>query len=71
MNTNIFSVIGDIIEVCSMLVAVASAISAATKTPSRVGLYGKIYAALEFLALNIGRAKDKTPDDELPSWAGK
>ena len=46
-------------EFAFALVAAASALAAATPTPSDDKLVGRIYKAIDFLALNFGYAKDK------------
>ncbi|NWG46785.1 MAG: hypothetical protein HXY25_09600 [Alphaproteobacteria bacterium] len=43
------------------VVTAASAVTAATPTPSDDRLLGKLYRVIEILALNIGRAKDTGP----------
>jgi len=42
------------------VIAAAAAFCAATKTPEAGTWKAKIYGVVEFLALNIGKAKDKT-----------
>lgn len=44
------------------LVTAASAITAVTPTPRDDRIVGKLYKALEIMALNIGRAKDAPPN---------
>lgn len=41
------------------VVALASAIAAATPTPAPGTALSKLYAVIDFLALNFGKAKDK------------
>lgn len=41
------------------VVALASAIAAATPTPAPGTVLAKAYAVIDFLALNFGKAKDK------------
>ena len=41
------------------VVALASAIAAATPTPAPGTVLSKVYAVIDFLALNFGKAKDK------------
>ena len=48
-----------IIEIGTAAVTLASTIAAVTKTPADDNWVGKIYRILDFLALNIGRAKDR------------
>ena len=40
-------------------IAAASAFTAATPTPEADSKWGKVYKVVEFLALNVLRAKDK------------
>jgi hypothetical protein len=49
----------DYLEVALAIHAAASAICALTPTRKDDDLLGKAYKVLEFLALNIGRAKDR------------
>lgn len=44
------------------LIAAASAIAAVTPTPRDDNLVGKLYRLVDFLALNVGRAKDVAPN---------
>lgn len=41
-------------------IAFASAVAALTPTPKAGSLLSKVYAVVDFLALNIGKAKDKS-----------
>ena len=45
--------------VIAAAVAFASAITAMTPTPKAGSTLAKIYAIIDFVALNIGKAKDK------------
>jgi hypothetical protein len=45
--------------VVAATVALASAIAAITPTPKAGTPLAKVYAVIDFLALNIGKAKDK------------
>lgn len=45
--------------VAAAAVALASAIAAVTPTPKPGTALAKVYAIIDFLALNIGKAKDK------------
>lgn len=47
----IVSVLGSIVVVCSLVVA-------GTKTPDPDTILGKIYKAVEFLALVVGKSKE-------------
>ena len=46
--------------VVAAVIAGAAAFCAATATPAKGTLKSKVYAVVEFLALNIGKAKDKS-----------
>lgn len=46
-------------NVISAVVLLASAITTVTPTPKEGSLWAKVYKAIDFLALNIGKAKDK------------
>jgi|SaaInl7_135m_RNA_FD_contig_21_1477800_length_241_multi_6_in_0_out_0_1 hypothetical protein len=48
-----------IIEIGTAAVTLASTIAAVTKTPADDNWVSKIYRILDFLALNVGRAKDR------------
>jgi hypothetical protein len=48
-----------IIGALTSIVTGASALAALTPTPKDDSLIGKIYKIIDFLALNIGKAKDK------------
>jgi hypothetical protein len=45
--------------IVSAVIALASAISAVTPTPKPDTFLAKVYSVIDFLALNIGKAKDK------------
>lgn len=46
-------------SIATAAVALASAIAAATPTPKKGTLFAKVYSVIDFLALNIGKAKQK------------
>jgi hypothetical protein len=46
-------------NVFTALIALASAIAAATKTPQDGTNLSKVYKLVDFLAINFGKAKDK------------
>jgi len=48
-----------ILSAAAAVVAASSAIAALTPTPSDDGWVRKLYKVIDFLALNIGRAKQK------------
>jgi hypothetical protein len=48
-----------IIGALTSIVTGASALAALTPTPKDDSLMGKLYKVIDFLALNIGKAKDK------------
>lgn len=45
--------------VITAVIALASAITAITPTPKEGSVLSKVYKVIEFVALNIGKAKDK------------
>lgn len=45
--------------VITAVIALASAITAVTPTPKEGSILSKVYKVIEFIALNIGKAKDK------------
>ena len=49
----------DLINILTALVTAASAITALTPTPKDDGWVKKVYTIIEWLALNVGKAKDK------------
>jgi|TARA_R110000803_G_scaffold127994_3_gene195365 hypothetical protein len=48
-----------ILLILSSVVATASAIAALTPTPKDDGIASKAYKIIDWLALNVGKAKDK------------
>jgi len=44
--------------VVTAVIALASAIAAATPTPKEGSFLAKVYKVIDFLALNVGKAKD-------------
>ena len=54
-----FGFIGEWLGIIAGVVCAASIICALTPTPRDDAMIGKLYKALELLALNIGKAKDK------------
>ena len=50
---------GEIIGILTGVVTVASAIAALTPTPKDDSWVKKIYVIVDWLALNVGKAKDK------------
>jgi hypothetical protein len=60
MNTILELVTGnDILNIITAVVALASAIAAATPTPAPGTFLAKLYALIDFAAINIGKSKDK------------
>lgn len=49
----------DPIQIFTAIVTVFSAIAAATPTPQEGTWMSKVYKLVDFLALNVGKAKDK------------
>lgn len=50
---------GELIAILTGIVTVASAIAALTPTPKDDTIVKKVYKIVDWLALNIGKAKDK------------
>ena len=48
--------------VLTALIAFASAVTAATPTPKKGSIWGKVYALIDWAALNVGKAKQKSED---------
>ena len=48
--------------VLTAAIALASAIAAATPTPKKGSIWAKVYAIIDWAALNIGKAKQKSED---------
>jgi|TARA_R110001583_G_scaffold102088_2_gene248671 hypothetical protein len=48
--------------VVTAFVAFASAIAAATPTPAKGTLWSKIYSIIDWAALNVGKAKQKSAE---------
>lgn len=46
-------------SIATAVVALASAIAAATPTPKQGSILAKAYSIIDFLALNVGKAKQK------------
>lgn len=60
MNTLLEFVAGpSALSILTAVIALASAIAAATPTPAPGTFLAKLYAIIDFAALNIGKAKDK------------
>lgn len=49
----------DILNIVTSIVATCSAIAALTPTPKDDGFLKKAYMVIDWLALNVGKAKDK------------
>ena len=48
--------------VLTALIALASAVTAATPTPKKGSIWAKVYSIIDWAALNIGKAKQKSED---------
>jgi hypothetical protein len=60
MNTILHSITSnDLLNIITAVVALASAVAAVTPTPAPGTFLAKLYALIDFAALNIGKAKDK------------
>ena len=51
--------IDTILATITAIVAAASSVAALTPTPKDDDLFGKIYKIVDWLALNVGKAKEK------------
>jgi|TARA_R110000787_G_scaffold155645_2_gene269391 hypothetical protein len=75
MLENITSNLDVIISTITGVITVASILIAGTRTPAPDTMLGKIYKALEFLSLTVGKAKETgmTPvvAEEVPMVKGK
>ena len=47
------------LEVITLVIGLASAVSALTKTPEKGSSLSKIYSVIDLLAINVGHAKEK------------
>ena len=47
-------------QLVTAVIALASAICAVTPTPPPDTFWGKVYKVIEVLAINVGKAKDKS-----------
>lgn len=54
-----------LIALITGIVSAASLLTAGTRTPDPTTILGKVYKVLEFLALNVGRAKDTGTKDDV------
>ena len=57
--TYLVSNVDSIVAALTAIVAAASAIAALTPTPTDDSLIAKAYKIVDWLALNVGKAKDK------------
>lgn len=57
--TYLVSNVDSIIAALTAIVAAASAVAALTPTPKDDTIIAKIYKIVDWLALNVGKAKDK------------
>ena len=53
-------------SILTAAVALASAVAACTNTPAPGSTWSKVYAVLDFIALNIGKAKSTGSTTEVP-----
>lgn len=53
-----------ILDIAAKIVAAASAFAALTPTPAGNSFIGKMYKVVDWLALNIGKAKDTGKKDQ-------
>lgn len=60
MNEILEQILGNsTVSIITAVIALASAIAAATPTPKPGTFLAKLYALIDFAAINIGKAKDK------------
>ena len=60
MNTILHSIASnDLLNIITAAIALASAIAAVTPTPAPGTFLAKLYTLIDFVAINIGKAKDK------------
>jgi hypothetical protein len=60
MNTVLeFITSNEAFNIVTAVIALAAAVAAATPTPKPGSALAKLYALIDFAALNIGKAKDK------------
>jgi hypothetical protein len=59
MIETIASNIPEILQICTLIVALAASIAALTPTPKDDGIVKKIRKVVDFLALNFGNAKNR------------
>lgn len=57
-----FDAVPMLLEAAFALIAAASVVTAATKTPRDDEIVGRLYRIVEILALNVGRAKEAAPN---------
>ena len=57
--TYLVSNVDSIVAALTAIVAAASAVAALTPTPADDSFVGKAYKIVDWLALNVGKAKDK------------
>ena len=57
--TYLVSNVDSIVAALTAIVAAASAVAALTPTPTDDSFAGKAYKIVDWLALNVGKAKDK------------
>jgi hypothetical protein len=60
MNILLEHIIGNsTLNIITAIIALASAVAAATPTPAPGSFLAKLYSLIDLLALNFGKAKDK------------
>ena len=57
--------ISNLFSTITAIVCIASLIAAMTETPADDDLLGKLYKAIEVLAINIGKAKMQAPNKPM------
>jgi hypothetical protein len=60
---DVFGVVGDWLQVLSLIVAACAAVAAMTPTPRDDGIFLLLRRVVDFLALNFGHAKNVKPSE--------
>lgn len=62
-HVDVFSAVGDWLQVLSLIVTACAAIAAMTPTPRDDGIFLLLRRVVDFLALNFGHAKNVKPSE--------
>lgn len=55
------------VALVTAIVMLASAVAAITPTPKEGSVLAKLYKLIDWLAINVGKAKDKGEESDKPS----